>query len=75
MSLYFKLAANLIVEHSTDAQSTLYSVRNRTLVLTDWMKVKIFGRYVEPFHICILPVHLGVGAVADSVAMFRASKV
>ena len=30
-----------------DAQSTLYSVRNRTLVLTDWMKVKIFGRYVS----------------------------
>ncbi|WVR08497.1 hypothetical protein IAU60_005552 [Kwoniella sp. DSM 27419] len=24
--------------------STLYSVRNRTLVLADWMKVKIFGR-------------------------------
>lgn len=27
-------------------QSTLYSVRNRTLVLTDWLKVKLFGRYV-----------------------------
>lgn len=27
--------------------STLYSVRNRTLVLTDWMKVKIFGRDVS----------------------------
>jgi len=27
--------------------STLYSVRNRTLVLTDWAKVKIFGRDVS----------------------------
>ncbi|KAG8936679.1 NADH:ubiquinone oxidoreductase [Tulasnella sp. 418] len=26
--------------------STLFSLRNRTLVLSDWMKVKIFGRYV-----------------------------
>ncbi|KAK8850435.1 hypothetical protein IAR55_004353 [Kwoniella newhampshirensis] len=26
--------------------STLYSVRNRTLVLADWAKVKIFGRWV-----------------------------
>lgn len=24
--------------------STLYSARNRTLVILDWMKVKIFGR-------------------------------
>ncbi|BEJ08958.1 hypothetical protein CcaverHIS641_0510520 [Cutaneotrichosporon cavernicola] len=27
--------------------STLYSVRNRTLVLADWMKVKLFGRDVS----------------------------
>ncbi|OWZ59693.1 NADH dehydrogenase [Cryptococcus neoformans c45] len=27
--------------------STLYSVRNRTLVLTDWLKVKLFGRDVS----------------------------
>ncbi|XAO22159.1 hypothetical protein I312_100925 [Cryptococcus bacillisporus CA1280] len=27
--------------------STLYSVRNRTLVLTDWVKVKLFGRDVS----------------------------
>jgi NADH:ubiquinone reductase (non-electrogenic) len=26
--------------------STLFSVRNRTLVATDWIKVKLFGRYV-----------------------------
>lgn len=31
---------------STDQQSTLYSVRNRTLVLADWLKVKLFGRSV-----------------------------
>lgn len=29
---------------SANFQSTLYSVRNRTLVLTDWIKVKLFGR-------------------------------
>ena len=28
----------------TNSQSELYSVRNRTLVLADWLKVKIFGR-------------------------------
>ncbi|KAL1409875.1 NADH:ubiquinone oxidoreductase [Vanrija albida] len=27
--------------------STLYSVRNRTLVMTDWIKVKLFGRDVS----------------------------
>lgn len=27
--------------------STLYSVRNRTLVMADWMKVKLFGRDVS----------------------------
>jgi NADH:ubiquinone reductase (non-electrogenic) len=27
--------------------STLYSVRNRTLVMTDWLKVKLFGRDVS----------------------------
>ncbi|KAH6904262.1 NADH dehydrogenase [Coprinopsis sp. MPI-PUGE-AT-0042] len=27
--------------------STLFSLRNRTLVATDWLKVKLFGRYVE----------------------------
>jgi hypothetical protein len=26
--------------------STLFSLRNRVLVATDWMKVKLFGRYV-----------------------------
>ena len=26
--------------------STLFSLRNRTLVATDWLKVKLFGRYV-----------------------------
>ncbi|KAG6864734.1 hypothetical protein C0991_007476 [Blastosporella zonata] len=26
--------------------STLFSLRNRTLVATDWMKVKLFGRDV-----------------------------
>lgn len=26
--------------------STLFSLRNRTLVATDWLKVKVFGRYV-----------------------------
>ena len=25
--------------------STLFSLRNRTLVATDWVKVKLFGRY------------------------------
>jgi len=33
-----------VAERSADFQSTLYSVRNRTLVLTDWIKVKLFGR-------------------------------
>lgn len=33
--------------------SELYSVRNRTLVLADWAKVKIFGRYVLCFARCI----------------------
>jgi NADH:ubiquinone reductase (non-electrogenic) len=28
--------------------STLFSLRNRTLVATDWLKVKLFGRYVLP---------------------------
>jgi NADH:ubiquinone reductase (non-electrogenic) len=28
--------------------STLFSLRNRTLVATDWMKVKLFGRCVNP---------------------------
>ena len=27
--------------------STLFSLRNRTLVATDWLKVKLFGRYVQ----------------------------
>ena len=27
--------------------STLFSMRNRTLVATDWLKVKFFGRYVR----------------------------
>lgn len=26
--------------------STLFSLRNRVLVANDWMKVKLFGRYV-----------------------------
>ncbi len=26
--------------------STLFSLRNRVLVATDWLKVKLFGRYV-----------------------------
>ena len=26
--------------------STLFSLRNRVLVGTDWLKVKLFGRYV-----------------------------
>ena len=26
--------------------STLFSLRNRGLVATDWLKVKLFGRYV-----------------------------
>lgn len=30
-------------------QSSLYSLRNRTLVLTDWAKVKLFGRSVDVF--------------------------
>lgn len=29
--------------------TTLFSIRNRTLVATDWIKVKLFGRYVS-FH-------------------------
>jgi NADH:ubiquinone reductase (non-electrogenic) len=33
-----------LADDSLHDQSTLYSVRNRTLVLADWMKVKIFGR-------------------------------
>lgn len=27
--------------------STLFSLRNRTLVATDWIKVKLFGRWVS----------------------------
>ncbi len=27
--------------------STLFSLRNRTLVATDWLKVKLFGRCVS----------------------------
>ena len=33
--------------------STLFSLRNRVLVATDWLKVKLFGRYVG--HLAILP--------------------
>ena len=28
--------------------TTLFSMRNRTLVATDWLKVKLFGRCVLP---------------------------
>ena len=31
--------------------STLFSLRNRVLVATDWLKVKLFGRCVDLFTI------------------------
>ena len=35
--------------------STLFSLRNRVLVANDWLKVKIFGRYVASYLVYLAP--------------------
>jgi hypothetical protein len=35
--------------------STLFSLRNRTMVATDWIKVKLFGRCVFPVPNAVWP--------------------
>ncbi|KZV81080.1 hypothetical protein EXIGLDRAFT_629072 [Exidia glandulosa HHB12029] len=32
--------------------STLFSLRNRVLVSTDWLATKLFGRYAPSFSVC-----------------------